>query len=55
MTTSKKDADADHPYGHQRFETAASLVLGSLLLAVGGFGVCVIGFGLSPGLRKQSR
>ncbi|HWS26338.1 MAG TPA: cation diffusion facilitator family transporter [Xanthomonadales bacterium] len=32
---SKKDADADHPYGHQRFETAASLVLGSLLLAVG--------------------
>ena len=32
---SKKDADADHPYGHQRFETAASLVLGTLLLAVG--------------------
>ena len=31
----KKDADADHPYGHQRFETAASLVLGGLLLAVG--------------------
>ena len=32
---SKKDADEDHPYGHQRFETAASLVLGMLLLAVG--------------------
>lgn len=32
---SKKDADADHPYGHQRFETAASLALGLLLLAVG--------------------
>ena len=32
---SKKDADVDHPYGHQRFETAASLVLGLLLLAVG--------------------
>jgi cation diffusion facilitator family transporter len=32
---SKKEADADHPYGHQRFETAASLVLGGLLLAVG--------------------
>jgi cation diffusion facilitator family transporter len=31
----KKDADEDHPYGHQRFETAASLVLGALLLAVG--------------------
>ena len=32
---SSKDADADHPYGHQRFENAASLVLGGLLLAVG--------------------
>lgn len=32
---SQKDADDDHPYGHQRFETAASLVLGLLLLGVG--------------------
>ncbi len=32
---SKKAADEDHPYGHQRFETAASLALGALLLAVG--------------------
>ncbi|MCU6435805.1 cation diffusion facilitator family transporter [Undibacterium sp. Jales W-56] len=32
---SKKDADDDHPYGHQRFENAASLVLGLLLLVVG--------------------
>ena len=32
---SKKDADEDHPYGHQRFETAGSLALGVLLLAVG--------------------
>ncbi|MBK4737858.1 cation diffusion facilitator family transporter [Noviherbaspirillum pedocola] len=32
---SKKDADEDHPYGHQRFETAASLFLGVLLLIVG--------------------
>lgn len=32
---SQKDADQNHPYGHQRFETAASLVLGMLLLAVG--------------------
>ena len=31
----KKDADEDHPYGHQRFETAASLALGALLMAVG--------------------
>jgi cation diffusion facilitator family transporter len=32
---SGKDADDDHPYGHQRFETAASLLLGVMLLAVG--------------------
>jgi len=32
---SQKDADEAHPYGHQRFETAASLVLGVILLAVG--------------------
>jgi cation diffusion facilitator family transporter len=32
---SRKEADAEHPYGHQRFETAASLALGALLLAVG--------------------
>lgn len=32
---SRKGADEDHPYGHERFETAASLVLGLLLLAVG--------------------
>ena len=32
----KKAADAEHPYGHQRFETAASLALGAILLGVGG-------------------
>ena len=32
----QKDADEGHPYGHHRFETAASLVLGLLLLGVGG-------------------
>lgn len=31
----RKDPDTDHPYGHYRYETAASLVLGCLLLAVG--------------------
>ncbi|MCV2358836.1 MULTISPECIES: cation diffusion facilitator family transporter [Roseateles] len=44
----KKDADEDHPYGHQRFETAASLVLGGLLLAVG------IGMLWSAVLKLQS-
>jgi len=32
---SQKDADVDHPYGHHRFETAASLALGVILMAVG--------------------
>lgn len=32
---SRKEADQEHPYGHQRFETAASLALGLLLLGVG--------------------
>ncbi|MFA7624221.1 MAG: cation diffusion facilitator family transporter [Pusillimonas sp.] len=32
---SQKAPDADHQYGHLRFETAASMVLGVLLLAVG--------------------
>lgn len=32
---SKKDADEDHPYGHHRFENAASMLLGILLLVVG--------------------
>lgn len=32
---SQKAADENHAYGHQRFETAASLALGALLLVVG--------------------
>lgn len=32
---SMKAPDADHPYGHRRFETAASLIIGALLLSVG--------------------
>jgi len=32
---SRKAADAEHPYGHQRFENAASLALGAILVAVG--------------------
>lgn len=32
---SRKEADEDHPYGHHRYENAASLVLGLILLAVG--------------------
>ena len=41
-------ADSDHPYGHGRFETAASLVLGALLL---GTGVSLL---VSAGARLQN-
>ena len=32
---SRKDADEDHPYGHHRFETGASMALGLILATVG--------------------
>lgn len=35
-----QDADEDHPYGHQRIETAATMLL-SLLLIVTGLGIAV--------------
>lgn len=31
-----READLDHPYGHRRFETIATVILGSSLIAVGG-------------------
>lgn len=33
---SKRAADDDHPYGHERFESVATLLLGLILLATGG-------------------
>ena len=46
---SSKEADAEHPYGHHRFETAASLILGILLLATGiGIGWNAVGKLLHP-------
>lgn len=42
---SAKEADAAHPYGHERMECVASLVLGTILLITG------IGIGLS-GIEK---
>ncbi|MFM2111425.1 MAG: hypothetical protein RLZZ271_85 [Pseudomonadota bacterium] len=32
---SRKDADQDHPYGHHRYETGASMALGLILATVG--------------------
>jgi len=31
----RKGADADHPYGHERIETAVTMILGGILIAVG--------------------
>ncbi|MGE5386817.1 MAG: cation diffusion facilitator family transporter [Betaproteobacteria bacterium] len=45
---SGKAADDDHHYGHQRYETAASFVLGMLLLAVG------VGMLWSAGVKLQN-
>ena len=46
---STKAADAEHPYGHHRFETAASLILGLLLLVTGiGIGWNAVGKLLHP-------
>ena len=35
MRLSRREADSDHPYGHERFECLASLVLGIILLVTG--------------------
>ena len=44
-----KEADEDHPYGHGRIETLASLLLGTILAAVGiGIGIRGIESILSP-------
>ena len=37
---SSVDADEDHPYGHARYETVATIALGVLLIAVG-IGICI--------------
>jgi cation diffusion facilitator family transporter len=42
-----KHADADHPYGHARIETAASLILGTSLAVLG------VGLLVSAGMRLQ--
>jgi len=42
-----KHADANHPYGHARIETAASLILGASLAALG------VGLLIAAGMRLQ--
>ena len=35
MKLSEKDADEDHPYGHERLECVAALILGGILMLTG--------------------
>ena len=35
MRVSRQEPDENHPYGHQRIETFGTLLLGSILIAVG--------------------
>ncbi|WP_397474942.1 cation diffusion facilitator family transporter [Pusillimonas sp.] len=51
---SRKAPDADHQYGHLRFETAASMILGVLLLSVGaGMLWKAFGYLQTPGQIQQ--
>jgi cation diffusion facilitator family transporter len=45
LNAGRKAADAEHPYGHARIETAMTLVLGGMLVAVG------IGIAANAGLK----
>ena len=44
----RKDADQEHPYGHARIETAVTMILGIILVAVGA------GIAISAGMRLSS-
>ncbi len=43
VTLSGKESDKEHPYGHERMECIASIVL-AIILAVTGFGIGITGF-----------
>jgi cation diffusion facilitator family transporter len=44
----RKDADEEHPYGHARFETAVTLILGIMLVVVGA------GIAINAGIRLST-
>ena len=43
-----KSADAEHPYGHARIETAVTMILGIILFAVGA------GIAINAGIRLST-
>jgi len=44
----RKDADEEHPYGHARFETAVTMILGIMLVVVGA------GIAINAGMRLSA-
>jgi cation diffusion facilitator family transporter len=44
----RKDADEEHPYGHARFETAVTMILGIMLIVVGA------GIAINAGIRLST-
>lgn len=51
MRMSKKGADEEHPYGHERFESVASFIL-SLILLIAGLGIGYSGIRKVIGLEQ---
>ena len=51
MRFATKDADEEHPYGHDRFECIASLLL-SFILCIAGAGIGISGFKKIVGLEE---
>lgn len=52
---SVRAADENHPYGHARLETLATLVLGLMLVVVGGSFLYSAGEGAAPGRSAARR
>lgn len=42
VTISEKESDKEHPYGHERLECVASIIL-AIILAITGFGIGLVG------------
>lgn len=51
LTLAAKPPDADHPYGHGRFETLTGLAVG-MILALAGLGICVRSLGRVQGVHQ---
>ena len=55
LSVAERDSDAEHPFGHERFECAASLIL-ALMMALSGAGIGIFGIRkiLSPAATLEA-